>query len=81
MCYNMDEQVKQLIRKSRNLVDDSNLEGVLLALSEMDSAEDLQVSYMLLLEREKTLLLHKINELDQEINGHSASLTKRMVSI
>ncbi|XXG83764.1 hypothetical protein AAC387_Pa10g1447 [Persea americana] len=80
-AHKISSQVKQLIRKSRNLVDDSNLEGVLLALSEMDSAEDLQVSYMLLLEREKTLLLHKINELDQEINGHSASLTKRMVSI
>lgn len=73
MFKNVDEQVKQLVRKFRNLVDDGDPEGLLLALSEMDSAEDLQQSYMLQLEREKRLLLHKINELDREINGHSAS--------
>lgn len=76
-AHTCSSQIKQLIGKFRNHVEDGDLDELLVDLSEMDSAEDLQMEYMLQLEREKKLLLNKINVLDQEISGHSASLSKR----
>ena len=61
-------QIRGILNKFHGLVGDGDLEGLSLALSEVDSIEDAQEEYMLQLEREKTLLIDKISELGHEIS-------------
>ncbi|KAL6007485.1 hypothetical protein ACLOJK_032983 [Asimina triloba] len=74
----ISSQVKQVITKFRSLVEEGDLEGLSLTLSEMEGAEDMRGGYMVQLEREKSLLINKINELDREINKVSSSSSRKM---
>ncbi|XP_072999935.1 uncharacterized protein [Typha latifolia] len=60
-------QMREVLKKFQGLVEDGDLEGLSLSLSEVESIEDAQEEYMLQLEREKTLLISRISELGQEI--------------
>ncbi|PIA39770.1 hypothetical protein AQUCO_02600319v1 [Aquilegia coerulea] len=60
-------QMRQMMAKFQALVEDGDLDGLSLALSEMESLEDVQEEYMVQLETEETLLINKISELGQEI--------------
>jgi len=63
----MSSQIRGILNKFQGLVEDRDLEGLSLALSEMESVEDAQEEYMLQLEKERTLLINKISELGHEI--------------
>ena len=69
-------QIRGILNKFHVLVEDGDLEGLSLALSEVDSIEDAQEEYMLHLEREKTLLLDKISDLGHEISRTTSTLGK-----
>lgn len=60
-------QIRGMLNKFQGLVEDRDLEGLSLALSEMESVEDAQEEYMLQLEKERTQLINKISELGHEI--------------
>lgn len=62
-----------ILKKLQNLVGEGDLDGLSLALSEVESSEDVQEEYMLQLEREKELLIHKIRELGREISRTSSA--------
>lgn len=66
-------KMREMLKKLQGLVDDGELEGLSFALSELESAEDTQEEYILSLEREKTLLLNKINDLGHEIMRSTSS--------
>ncbi|ONK81485.1 uncharacterized protein A4U43_C01F29630 [Asparagus officinalis] len=66
-------QMRGIFSKFQGLVEDGDLEGLSLALSEVESVEDAQEEYMLQLEKEKTLLINKINELGHEISRTSST--------
>ncbi|XP_010549122.1 PREDICTED: extended synaptotagmin-1 [Tarenaya hassleriana] len=63
----ISNQMKQMMVKFQNLIDDGDLEGLSEALGEMESLEDEQAEYMLQLQTEQTLLINKIKELGKEI--------------
>ncbi|KAF5186642.1 Multiple c2 and transmembrane domain-containing protein [Thalictrum thalictroides] len=60
-------QMRQMLTKFQTVVEDGDLDGMSLALSEMQRCEDVQEEYMMQLETEETLLINKISELGQEI--------------
>lgn len=60
-------QIRGILNKFQGLVEDRDIEGLSLALSEMESVEDAQEEYMLQLEKERTLLINKVSELGHEI--------------
>ncbi|KAJ6795661.1 extended synaptotagmin-1 isoform X2 [Iris pallida] len=64
----MSGQMRETLKKFHGLVEDGNLEGLSVALSEVETAEDAQKEYMLQLEREKTSLINKITQLGHEIS-------------
>ncbi|OAY67133.1 Synaptotagmin-5 [Ananas comosus] len=66
-------QMRDLLKKLGGFVEDGDLEGLSLALSEVETVEDAQEEYILQLEREKALLLSKVSELDHEISRTSSS--------
>ncbi|ERN03977.1 extended synaptotagmin-1 isoform X1 [Amborella trichopoda] len=61
-------QMRHMLGKCEGLADDGDLEGLSIALNEMASAHEEQEAYISQLEREKTMLLSKINEFDQAFN-------------
>lgn len=61
-------QIKVIFNKLQGLLEDGDLEGLSLALSEVESLEVAQEEYMLQLEKEQTVLIDKISKLGQEIN-------------
>ncbi|XP_058088703.1 uncharacterized protein LOC131235526 isoform X2 [Magnolia sinica] len=72
-AHQISSQFKEIIMKFRGLVEEGDLEGLSLALSEIEGVEYMHGGYMVQLEREKSLLIEKINELDHEINVSTAS--------
>ena len=70
-------QMKQMMNKLQTFIEDSNLEGLATAMSELESLEDLQEEYMVQLENEQMLLINKIKELGQEFLNSSPSLSRR----
>lgn len=69
----MSAQIREILMKLQTLAGDGDLEGLSLALTEVESVEDTQKEYMLQLEREKELLINKISELGREINRTSST--------
>ncbi|XP_049934628.1 synaptotagmin-5 isoform X2 [Nymphaea colorata] len=61
-------KVQEVVKKFHVLVDNEDLDGISMALNEIQQVEEEQEKYMLQLEREKNLLLSKISELAKEIN-------------
>ncbi|KAL0906439.1 hypothetical protein M5K25_024934 [Dendrobium thyrsiflorum] len=66
-------KMREILKNHQGLVADGQLEGLSSALNELESAEDAQEDYILSLEREKTLLVNKINDLGHEIMRSSSS--------
>ncbi|XP_010916384.1 uncharacterized protein [Elaeis guineensis] len=75
-AHTISAQIREILKKLQNFVGDGDLEGLSLALSEVESTEDVQEEYMLQLEREKELLIHKISELGREISRTSSAPSK-----
>lgn len=75
-AHTISAQIREILKKLQNFVGDGDLEGLSLALSEVESTEDVQEEYMLQLEREKELLIHKISELGREIGRTSSAPSK-----
>lgn len=69
ICGKMRNQLK----KVQDLVDDGDLDGLSTFLSEVESSEDIQEEYMVRLEKERALLLDKINNLHHEISKANTS--------
>ncbi|KAF8399118.1 hypothetical protein HHK36_014983 [Tetracentron sinense] len=74
-------QMRQTLTKFQALFGDGDLEGISLALSEIESLEDVQEEYMVQLETENTLLVNKITELGQEIFISSPSPSHKQNSL
>ncbi|KAJ6813207.1 extended synaptotagmin-1 isoform X2 [Iris pallida] len=68
----MSGQIREILKKVHGLVEDGDLEGLSLAMSEVETAEDAQREYMLQLEMEETMLINKITELGHEMNRTSS---------
>eukprot|EP00252_Welwitschia_mirabilis_P021688 TRINITY_DN5627_c0_g1_i1.p1 TRINITY_DN5627_c0_g1~~TRINITY_DN5627_c0_g1_i1.p1 ORF type:complete len:842 (-),score=186.13 TRINITY_DN5627_c0_g1_i1:179-2704(-) len=66
--YRISGKVHQIIKKVQCLTEDGNAESLSLCLEELEAAEEEQEEYMLQLQRDKTLLLAKIDELDQTLS-------------
>lgn len=66
-------KMKEMLKKLQGLVDEGDLERLSPALSELESAGGMLEEYILLLEREKALLVNKINDLGHEIMRSSSS--------
>lgn len=64
ICGKMRNQLK----KVQDLVDDGDLDGLSTFLSEVETSENTQEEYILRLEKERSLLLNKINDLRHEIS-------------
>ncbi|XP_031259322.1 extended synaptotagmin-1 [Pistacia vera] len=75
--HQISGQMKQMINKFQSMIDDSNIEGLSTALSELETLEDTQEEYMAQLETEQMLLLNKIKELGQEIFNSSPSISRK----
>ncbi|CAL9059145.1 uncharacterized protein LOC135651753 isoform X1 [Musa acuminata AAA Group] len=75
-AHKISTQIRDILKKFQGLIEDGDLEGLSLALSEVESAEDEQEEYMIQLQREKTLLINKISELGHEISRTSSAPTK-----
>ncbi|PON71697.1 C2 domain containing protein [Parasponia andersonii] len=75
--HEISSQMKQTMIKFQSLINNGNLEELSVALSELESLEDMQEEYMAQLETEQMLLLNKIKELGQEIFNSSPSLSRR----
>ncbi|PKA54117.1 Synaptotagmin-4 [Apostasia shenzhenica] len=61
-------KMREMLKKIQGLIDDGDLDGLSSALSEAENAEYEQEEYMLLLEKERTLLIDKISDLGREIS-------------
>lgn len=66
-------QMRGVLKKLKGLVEEGDLDALSNALNEIESAEDAQQEYMDQLERERSLLIGKIGELDHEINRTSST--------
>ncbi|KAJ4973199.1 hypothetical protein NE237_006373 [Protea cynaroides] len=66
-------QTRHLITKFQTLIEDGDLEGLSLALNDIESLEAVQEDYMLQLETEMSHLLEKVNELGEEMYQSSPS--------
>ncbi|KAK1301656.1 hypothetical protein QJS10_CPB12g00356 [Acorus calamus] len=75
-AYKISTQIRETVKNFRGLVDQGDLEGLSLALGEIEGIEEVQEEYMLQLEREKMLLLEKIRNLALEINQAPLPLRK-----
>ncbi|GLJ11106.1 hypothetical protein SUGI_0143120 [Cryptomeria japonica] len=67
--HKLSGKVRAIIKKVKSLAEDGDPEKICLTLDELESVEEEQEAYMLQLQREKKLLLSKIDELDQVMNG------------
>lgn len=75
-AHKISSEMKQMMMKFQNLIEDGNLEGLSTAMNELESLEDTQEQYMVQLETEQVLLLNKIKELGQEMFNSSPSLSR-----
>ncbi|XP_050238833.1 synaptotagmin-5 [Mercurialis annua] len=75
--HRFSSQMKQMMIKFNSLIEDDDVEGLSIAVSEMESLEEMQEEYMVQMETEQMLLLEKIKELGQEILGSSSSISRR----
>jgi ribosomal 50S subunit-associated protein YjgA (DUF615 family) len=66
-------QMRDMLKKLKGLVEEGDLDTLSNALNEIESVEDTQQEYMDQLERERSLLISKIGELDHEINRTSSA--------
>ncbi|XP_028786874.1 extended synaptotagmin-1-like [Neltuma alba] len=73
--HQIPAQIKQMIIKFRDLIEDGNLQELSTCLSELESLEDIQKGYIVQLETEQMVLLSKIKELGVEISNSSSSST------
>ena len=60
--------MREVLKKLKRLVEEGDLDALSNGLNEIENAQDAQVEYMDQLERERSLLVGKIGELDHEIN-------------
>lgn len=67
----LSNQMKQVMIKFQNLIDDGDLEGLGEALGELESLEDEQEEYLVQLQTEQMLLINKIKDLGKEILNSS----------
>lgn len=80
-AHEISSQMKQMMIKLQALIEDGDLEGLSMSMSELESLNDTQEGFMVQLETEQTLLLNKINELGQEIfNSSSSPILSRRAS-
>ncbi|XP_077253770.1 C2 domain-containing protein [Tasmannia lanceolata] len=77
-AHQTSDQARQIISTLQGLVDDGDLEGLSMALSQIESVEDAREEYILQLESEKKLLLNKIKELDLEMSRALPSSSKKL---
>lgn len=64
--------MRDMVKKLQGQIEDGDLEALSLALSEVESVEDEQEEYMIQLEREKFMMINKINELGHEVTRTSS---------
>ncbi|RZC58060.1 hypothetical protein C5167_005365 [Papaver somniferum] len=69
----ISDQMRQVLRRLRRLVDDADVEALSLAVSEMERIQEVEEDYMVQLESEQSLLINKIGELGQEMYKCSPS--------
>ncbi|CAH8260944.1 unnamed protein product [Arabidopsis lyrata] len=67
----LSNQMKQVMIKFQNLIDDGDLEGLSEALEELESLEVEQEEYLVQLQTEQMLLINKIKDLGKEILNSS----------
>ncbi|KAF3328924.1 extended synaptotagmin-1 isoform X1 [Carex littledalei] len=67
-AHMISNQMREVLKKLKGLVEEGDLDALSNGLNEIENAEDAQVEYMDQLERERSLLVGKIGELDHEIN-------------
>ncbi|KAJ1684909.1 hypothetical protein LUZ63_016299 [Rhynchospora breviuscula] len=72
-AHMFSNQMRGVLKKLKGLVEEGDLDALSNALNEIESAEDAQEEYMDQLERERSLLISKIGELDHEINRTSSA--------
>ncbi|KAG6515442.1 hypothetical protein ZIOFF_025854 [Zingiber officinale] len=72
-AHEISTKIRDVVKKLQGLVEDGDLEALSLAFSEVESAEDEQEEYMIQLEREKFMMINKINELGHEITRTASS--------
>lgn len=86
VCFHLDAyylrpicnvQMQECMRRSRESIEDGNIDGFESAFNELENVENIQAEYILQLEREKYLLLSKISELDQEMSRSMSAPVKR----
>ncbi|BAB01103.1 unnamed protein product [Arabidopsis thaliana] len=73
----LSNQMKQVMIKFQNLIDDGDLEGLAEALEELESLEDEQEQYLLQLQTEQSLLINKIKDLGSG-SGTGSSYNRRL---
>ncbi|KAI3920777.1 hypothetical protein MKW98_005603 [Papaver atlanticum] len=73
----ISDQMRQVLRRLRRLVDDADVEALSLAVSEMESIQEVEEDYMVQLESEQSLLINKIGELGQEMYKCSPSPSRK----
>ncbi|KAE8124923.1 hypothetical protein FH972_019762 [Carpinus fangiana] len=73
----ISSQMKQTMNKFHSFIDDGNLDELSIALSDIETLEDMQEEYMVQLETEQMLLINKITELGQEVLSTSHSLSRK----
>ncbi|KAI3946455.1 hypothetical protein MKX01_017671 [Papaver californicum] len=73
----ISDQMRQVLRRLRRLVDDADVEALSLAVSEMESIQEVEEDYMVQLESEQSLLINKIGELCQEMYKASSPSPSR----
>ncbi|KAI3976577.1 hypothetical protein MKX01_008435 [Papaver californicum] len=73
----ISDQMRQVLRRLRRLVDDADVEALSLAVSEMESIQEVEEEYMVQLESEQSLLINKIGELGQEMYKASPSPSRK----
>ncbi|XP_059455671.1 multiple C2 domain and transmembrane region protein 8-like isoform X2 [Corylus avellana] len=76
-AHQISSQMKQTMNKFQSLIEEGNLDGLSIALSDIESLEGMQEEYMVQLETEQMLLINKITELGQEVFSTSPSLSRK----
>ncbi|XP_020592907.1 synaptotagmin-5 [Phalaenopsis equestris] len=72
-AHEISGKMREMLKKLEGLVHEGDTESLSLSINALKSAQDAQEGYIVSLEREKTLLLNKINELGHELMRSSSS--------
>ncbi|KAH7856594.1 hypothetical protein Vadar_003301 [Vaccinium darrowii] len=75
-AHQISGQMKEMMVKFKSLIEDGDVDGLSMSLSELESLHDMQDEYVVQLETEKMLLLSKIDELGQEIFNSTPTLSR-----